>query len=99
MLLCEDNWICKQKISIKGIINLDSSIDFKVPVVISNTIMGSFDLALISSSIIKRIYRIGGSAIADPLSPAAIPLISVQSYSNAWTSSNYWVNTLTDSYK
>lgn len=40
--LCQDNWLCKQKISIKGIQNIDSSIDFKVPLEITSTIIGSF---------------------------------------------------------
>lgn len=96
--LCQDNWLCKQKISIKGVQNIDSSIDFKVPVEITATILGSFELALIKSSVIIAIYRIGGSAIADPLSPAAIPAISVNTYSNAWSSNSYWIKTSTDTY-
>lgn len=40
--LCQDNWLCKQKISIKGIMNMDSSIDFKVPVEVTATVQGSF---------------------------------------------------------
>jgi hypothetical protein len=85
-------------VSIKGIQNIDSSIDFKVPIEITNTIMGSFDLALIRSSVIIKIYRFNGSAIADPLSPSPIPLISVGTFSNPWASSNYWVKTSTDIY-
>lgn len=44
------------------------------------------------------VYRIYGSAVADPLSPAAIPAISVGTYTNPWSSNSYWVKTSTDTY-
>lgn len=38
--------MCKQMLSIKGVQNIDTLINIKIPVEITNTIFGSFELGL-----------------------------------------------------
>jgi len=42
--------MCKQMISIKGVQNIDTLINFKVPVEIVDTIFGSIEMGLKKSS-------------------------------------------------
>ena len=55
-------------------------------------------MALISAGTIIKIYRLQGSAIAEPISPASIPIISVSTYTNPWSSNSYWIKTISDTY-
>ena len=60
-----DNWLIKQAVTIatSGSLNLQSSVRFKLPVVITKTIIGSLELALFQNGQLVRIYRLNGSSV------------------------------------
>jgi len=97
--MVRDNWLFKQAVVISSSLNLQSNLNFKLPVLITSAVLGSIELALFANNTLVRVYRLNGSAVGENFNTPASPVVTVNGAVSAWSNPDYWVMTGSDQYK